>query len=156
MNNKIFLNLVFSVIFIIAGSKAAELTQNEKASYVSNHQNPALVDQCALMERDVVYNSEARIAALFGEFLKRKLDHRLDFCELELLLNSNTPLPVNLKKIAFDALPNATEEEIRTGLELIKFKIMMGITPCVVEEPRCVPKSLSKSRNRLRRNSAIF
>lgn len=156
MNNKIFLNLAFSMILITAGSKAAELTQNEKASYVSNHQNPPLADQCALLERDVVYNSEDRVIAIFDGFLKWELDHRLDFCELELLLNSNTPLPVNLKKIAFDALPNAAEEEIRLGLKLIHIKVMRDIIPFVLEEPRCIPKPLSKSRNRLRRNSAVF
>lgn len=158
MNKKIFLKIAFSLAFVLitAEIKAAELPQNEEIPCFSNHENFALVDQCAPLEGDVICSSEDRIMAIFGRFMKEELDRKLEFCELELLLNSNTPLPDSLKAVAFDTLPNATEEEIRLGLGLIQIKVMMGITPCEVKNPRCVPDPLSHSRKRIRRNSAVF
>ena len=150
------LKLVIAIILMIAESPATEIHQSEGPIISADYEISVEGRFNAAFEAIQSEKEDERIRTIGLCFLEHNLHQRMNFCDLELLLDQKALLADNLKKIAFEVLPNATEEEIRMGLGLVHLRVKMGITFYEVKNNRCMPHSLYKSRNRPRRNSAIF
>lgn len=115
MTKLAFLKLGLAIILVVAGSHTMELPKNTEESKFVNHEISIESEKNTQLEANM--NSQMRINTLSKYFNKDRFRERFRLPQLRIFMELNSILAEDIKAIAHQKIPDATEVEIRRAME---------------------------------------